>query len=322
MTSVIDQALLEHARARVYERGSSVLEAFDVAAYTRELDRPSPQRHYEAFTPACRAMFGDLRRDFGPKGFALVHCAVMLDAIERFHERRPDDGYPDSILACFRRSFRRIVTKIDALDLEGYDEPANLLFKDLGICQQTLIPGGARVIEPVASFPRSLPFRDGLRQFVEASLFILFRAKGNSPFFNLHTHDFELGEFNEEGWRNLFLRLADLLERRPHMKGVFVGGGWLYDPQLPHVSPRLAYHLGLTLPNGARTFFYAWDTQDSYAFVKSATRRRLFKEGKYRPALYVLIWPRKPLLKWAEKYRRRAEEPDAGRRSTHTTDGT
>jgi hypothetical protein len=296
---IADQKLIESARETLITNGHEVLDGFDIEAYQCELDAQPPNTNYSVFSPSARAMWEDLLHRFGSKGFAIIHCSLMIDAIVHFTERLPPDGYPESILDCFRGSYTRILSKIKSLDLTGYDKPRDLMFKDLGICRQTLIPGGARVIEPMAAFPRSLIIRGGLRQFFEASSFILFKAHGSSPFFNLHTHDYELSEFNEEGWRRLFLRIADLLEARPYIKGVFVGSGWLYDPNLPLVSPRLSYHLGLTVPNGARSFFYAHDTKDSYAFVKSATRRRLFEEGKYRPALHVLIWPRKQLLAWA-----------------------
>lgn len=304
---IADIELLNRARMALAAHGAAVLGSFDVEAYRRDLDAQPPDTHYQAFSGDARAMWNDMLERFGGEGFAIIHCAVMIDAITGFEKRMPADGYPESILGCFRRSYARILEKIHSLDFAGYDQPRDLMLKDLGLCRQTLMPGGSRVIEPRSAFPRSLIFRGGLRQFFEASWFLLFKSHGNSPYFNLHTHDFELGEFNEEGWRCLFLRIADLLKSRPYMKGVYVGSGWLYDPGLPKVSPRLGYHLGLTLPNGARTFFYAYDDENSYAFVKSVTRRTLFEEGIYRPALHVLIWPRRELLEWAARLPKESE---------------
>lgn len=298
---IADPTLIAGARAALAGRARAVIGDFNVAAYIRELDAQPPYTGYQVFSSAVRAQWDELLSRHGGEGFAIAQSAVMVDAIARFEERFPPDGYPESILACFRRSYARVLGKISLLDLAGYDQPRDLMFKDLGICRQTLMPGGARVIEPMAAFPRSILVRGGLRQFFEASRFLLLDARGNAPFFNLHTHDFELNDFNEAGWTRLFLRIADLLKSRPYMKGVFVGGGWLYDPKLPLVSPRLGYHLGLTLPNGARSFFYEYDSEKSYAFAKSETRRRLYEEGTYRPALHVLIWPRKQLLAWASK---------------------
>ncbi len=296
---IADPALIEEVRSALSTHGRSVLDRFDVGTYRRELDSQPPNTHYLTFSGNARATWDDMLKRFGNEGFAIIHCAIMIDAISSFESRMPCDGYPESILACFRRSYARILEKIRAFDFSGYDQPRDLMFKDLGLCRQTLMPGGARVIEPMSAFPRSLIFRGGLRQFIEASWFILCKCHGNGPFFNLHTHDLELDEFDDEGWRRLFLRIADLLKSRPYMKGVYVGSGWLYDPALPNVSPRLGYHLGLTVPHGARSFFYQYDDENSYAFFKSETRRRLFHEGKYRPALHVLIWPRKELLCWA-----------------------
>lgn len=300
---IADPGLMKAAREAVEAAGKGLFGEFSVKDFQRQLDAQPPTAPYHEFGPSIRATWDRLLESFGNDGFALAHCAVMVDGIESFALRQPPGGYPESTLSCFRRSYGRILRKIAALDLSGYGQPRDLMFKDLGICRQTLMPGGARVIEPSAAFPRSIIFRGGLRQFFEAARFIMFRARGNAPYFNLHVHDFELEEFNEEGWRRLFLRIADLLESRPHMKGVFVGGGWLYDPNLAAVSPHLGYHLDLTVPNGARSFFYGLDDEKSCAFVKSEKRRRLFNEGKYHPALYILIWPRKELLQWASRRR-------------------
>ena len=309
---IADRALIADARQALASRGGAILDTYDIAAYRRELDALPRTASYLTFTPAARSMQQDMLQRFGGEGFAILHGMLMVEAIEQFADRLPPEGYPASILTCYRRSLARILNKLRSLDLIGYDKAKDLLWKDFGIARQTLMPGGARVIEPWSGFPRSLIYTGGLRQFFEASRFILFDAHGNRPYFNLHTHDFELDEFNEEGWRRLFLRIADLLESRPVMKGVFVGGGWLYDPNLPAISPRLAYHRALTIPNGARTFFFAYDRSGtkSYALKKSPTRQRLYAEGKYKPELHVLIWPRKPLLAWAERERLRAPLDD------------
>jgi hypothetical protein len=101
------------------------------------------------------------------------------------------------------------------------------------------------------------------------------------------------------------LRIADLLEARPALRGVRAGS-WLYDPQLASVSPNLAYHRELTVPNGALTFFCLADDGNSVALAKSDTRRRLFRKGCYRPEQHVLVWERQPLFEWAWAERRTA----------------
>jgi len=305
-SKIVDATLINSAYAAISPLLESIKTAFNINEYLTEFEADTLKTNYQLFTPVARSMCEEMLKCCGREGFAIYHSALMINAICRFDDLKPSEGYPESILACFRRSYTRILNKIRSMDFTGYYQPRDLLFKDLGICRQTLIPGGARVIEPISAFPRSLIFRRGLRQFIEASCFILCKCHGNTPFFNLHTHDFELDDFNEEGWKRLFLRIADLLESRPSMKGVYVGSGWLYDPNLSKVSPHLAYHLELTLRNGARTFFYGYDDENSYAFAKSATRRRLFVERKYRPALHVLIWPRKELLTWAATFPREA----------------
>lgn len=266
--------------------------------YRRIVAALHPPSHYQSFDDDARRLQAALLDRGGPTGFAAAHALLMVEAIEAFDARQPADGYPPSILDRFRFSDARILAKIGAADWSGYDRPGDLLWKDLGIATQRLMPGGARTVEPEAWLPKSILWRGGVGQAVRAAR--LFLTHGTGPYLNLHTHDYELGDFSASGWRDLMLRLAELLRRRPHLKGMFIGGGWMYDPNLRNVSPRLAYHLDLPVANGGETFFYAVDGPDSLAFFKSETRRRLHAEGQYQPELHILVWRREALIAWAD----------------------
>jgi len=74
------------------------------------------------------------------------------------------------------------------------------------------------------------------------------------------------------------------------------------------VSPRLAYIREQPEQNGA-SFFRIAPNPDSGALAKSATRRRLYEEGKYVPTEYCMVWPRKAMIRWAEKHRAQASLP-------------
>lgn len=264
-----------------------------LTALQSEVAASRPPSHYQSFGPAIAIAQGVLL-GLGSAAFAGAHALAMIEAIEGFAARQPADGYPPSIVDRFALSYDRILAKIAAADWDGYDQPADLLWKDLGLATQRLMPGGARVIEPEAHLPRSLIWRGGIGQAVRAARLL---AGGTGPYLCLHTHAYELEEFNPAGWEATFRRIADLLRLRPALKGVFVGG-WLYDPGLPAVTPRLGFHRALTLPHGAATYFYQRDGADSLAFAKSETRRQAFEEGRYTPEQHMLVWPRKPLLAW------------------------
>lgn len=291
-----DPTLIETARAAATAAIPPEATA-SLSALRSGIEALRPPSYYQSFTPMVSIAQGVLL-GISPVAFAAAHALIIVEAVAAFDARQPEGGYPLSILARFRSSYERILMKIAAADWDGYDRPGGLLWKDLGLATQRLMPGGARTVEPEAWLPRSLLWRGGPSQAVRAAR--LFLTHGHGPYLNLHTHDYELGDFSEAGWRDLMLRLADLLRQRPHLKGMFIGGGWMYDPNLPKVSPRLGYHLGLTVPNGGETFFYAVDGADSLAFFKSETRRRLHAEGKYQPELHILVWRRERLIAWAD----------------------
>jgi hypothetical protein len=113
-----------------------------------------------------------------------------------------------------------------------------------------------------------------------------------------------LNDFNERGWDNCFLRIAELLERKKDIRGL-VGTSWFYDPQLLKISPRLAYLRQRPLERGAFLLRHRTGSVDiENATMKSETRLRLYQEGKYTPIVLSIVWPRKDLICWADQARR------------------
>ena len=99
----------------------------------------------------------------------------------------------------------------------------------------------------------------------------------------------------------------ELLKQDKRIKGVF-GVSWFYDPQLTEISPRLVYLRKLFTDNGGRVFYIGPNEQATKdALTRSQTRRDLYEQGKYVPTHYIIIWSRKDVLAWADKY---SSEPD------------
>ncbi len=64
------------------------------------------------------------------------------------------------------------------------------------------------------------------------------------------------------------------------------------------------------LQNGAALFFVAIDREGKTgALSKSTTRRRLFDEGRYIPAIHMRVWPRRALIKWSRHTRNETDVP-------------
>jgi hypothetical protein len=141
----------------------------------------------------------------------------------------------------------------------------------------------------------------GAGQFIDYLRFILFKMRGFSPFYVIHTAARYLCHFNREEMNLSYLRIARLMERNPSIKGLY-RRSWLLDPKLERVSPSLAYLRQVPQQNGAKIFSGGSRKVDIRSSLSmSAVRRRLYAEGKYVPAACVYIWPRKELLDWAKK---------------------
>jgi hypothetical protein len=233
---------------------------------------------------------------FEAEVFAAFQGLTMVQLMRDFEARAVHLRYTEAICERFRRSFRRMLDSMLDAEFESYRSRTDNLLKDLGLCRQLLFPAGARIVERDSGFPRSLLLRAGPAQAWHG-LSVLLKSGANKPFFESHVHLLELEEVNALGWHRYLLAIAELLERNPHVRGIF-GVSWLYDPALEEISPRIAYHLQEPLRNGATLLFSHVDV-DGGALAKSETRRQRYAAGTYMPRAYALIWPRRALIRWA-----------------------
>ncbi|WP_174301641.1 hypothetical protein, partial [Caulobacter sp. S45] len=138
---------------------------------------------------------------------------------------------------------------------------------------------------------------------------------GTRPWAELHVDLRTLEDFNTEGFLRCYHRLAALLRVRPDLAGV-CGASWLYDPQLAHYSPGLAFLRRTAEDGGGRLIRLKADpVQTAYAIARSPIRRRLVESGAYLPVCYGMYWTRAALLAWSE--RALAEERSAGPERKH-----
>lgn len=237
---------------------------------------------------------------------AVYNRYLLLRCIARF---RADGGryvLPPSIVELYPRDFERILRQIDSFENEAFSLTDDRYLKDLAIVSHRLIPVGAEYAEGGQGIPRRLLFSAGLGQFLRGLWLIYFRCGGARPFFALHAHVLALEDFHLEGWEATYRRLADLLAANPRMKG-WLSASWFLDPRLEDISPRLAHLRRVPTENGGALLYVCDDPEGkSGALSRSPTRRRLFKEGKYRPAIYMRVWPRRAAIAWS---RRRSAPP-------------
>lgn len=128
-----------------------------------------------------------------------------------------------------------------------------------------------------------------------------FSAKGWGVWLEIHTESRDLTDFNPAGWDKAWLATAGIVSRYPGLRGG-IGSSWFYDPPLTKISPRLAYLRQTPLKNGAFMVHQGPGAiHTERASASSPTRRALIEAGKYTPRSWLMIWPRKALLRWADK---------------------
>ena len=176
--------------------------------------------------------------------------------------------------------------------------------KDVSTCMLSLIPAGRQKIH-LDGIARRFVFKSGALQAVKLLSFILFELGGFKPLYHMHSDNRDrdlLKEFNFEGTKRFYLRVAALLKLNARIRGVF-GIGWLNDPQLENISPELWRSVEYVVNNGGKLFnLGASSTAKRGATMLSSKRKRLYEEGKYVPKDYMLVWSRKRILSWAERY--------------------
>jgi len=208
---------------------------------------------------------------------------------------------PTSILALYPDSFGRVANHLRNNIGDPYDLTDDFFLKDMRFILGLSIPCGAQVVDMLSSVSLSSVILSLFRSRNVIPAIRYFRVKGYGPWFRIHTESRYLTEFNEQGWDNCYMRIAELLERRKDIRGM-VGTSWFYDPQLLEISPRLAYLQQRPLERGAFLLRHGTSRFDiEHATTTSKTRRRLYQEGKYTPICYSLLWLRKDLISWAEQ---------------------
>lgn len=215
-----------------------------------------------------------------------------------FFERLEKKKVPISVKELFENEYLRIKKELGTNPLGYYSLENDLYLKDFGITRQKLIPVGAELVDENSGIPRSIIFKSGISGFLKGVLYFIFKTRGFRPFYQLHLDIRNLSEFSPEGWIKTYIRLSELLELNPHVKGFF-GASWFYDPALKKFSPHLAYMRETRESAGAKTFY--WGEEDSVlemALKTSKTRRRFYESGEYRPSSYFIVWERQNLIDW------------------------
>ena len=207
------------------------------------------------------------------------------------------EKYPQSIQKQFRINFGRFISISE--NKNGWGEfDDEVYWKDLAIARQQMFPAGwGRVVEIFSGFGLKQGFNRDIRQSIRF-MKLLCSLGGKTGYYEWHLHTPYISEFKKENHDLYAKNIAIMVKKNKQVKGV-IAASWYYDPILSKISPRLSYLHDLPKSYGADFFFVCNDISGN-AFVRSRTRLKLYRQGKYLPKKYLMIWPRNKIITWAK----------------------
>jgi len=248
--------------------------------------------------PKLMALFQQLPAQLNCSLTELIRL-LMLKLITGFSLHRLTVNVSSDISSNYLHSIQRIYQYWGTATVTELQTVDDSLLKDIGLLTGALFPCAERVVEPCSALQRSLVYNNGFAQgwrFIRA----LISARGNKPVCRLHIHLAEINGLSAAGWRLTWIELAQLLLLNPQLKGV-VGACWFYDPDIGIISPKLSFIKEQLIDIQASWFFSHNETEQSGAFVRSASRKQAFLDGHYQPRNYVIFIPRARLLTWYKR---------------------
>lgn len=295
MSESLQTEAAEEARAHV----APLLAKFGPAAVDRFVQafaEVGPMEHYRHVPPTAAALLatGASRDSASTFLRAALGCGIVR-LVESGGLRR----LPPRIVGHHAKQLKRISGAL-AADGDWFDLANDRFLKDMGLVTARLLAAAAQVLDTRCGIPRSLVARQGLAAMPAVAADFA-RLGGFKPYIQIHTHMSYLDEFSEEGWNECYRCCADLYAVRPDLLGMF-GGSWFYDPAIAEISPRLGYLRDVPLTGGARHWFVeAGGDAIANALSTSASRRKLYEEGKYMPKSYMIVWGRREQVAWAAR---------------------
>lgn len=262
---------------------------------------PAPYNIIQSYKlEALSLIFNQISESFGVEKIEECRKAFIVECLLENWEEIFSQKYPDCVQQQFMKTSKRILAMCQSSEKGWGEYNEDVYWKDLAIARQQMFPAGAQVVEAYSGFGLQQGLKGSILQYIRFIRMVI-HNKGKTGYYQIHTHTPELGEFNEIGWYDCYIRIAEMLKINKKIKGIF-GSSWFYDPFLAEISPRLMYLQRVPLDNGAERFYIGIDRTGN-AFTKSKTRFQLYNEGKYIPKSYLIVWSRGQILKWANSFR-------------------
>ncbi len=304
-TVMLDTApLLEALRGELCRVEPDLLVRFDLAAYISHLDAGEHGRSYRYVAPQIQTLCRSLAHRYGTHMLETYHRLLLATLIGQYEERVRLRRLTPAVHRLARDAHRQIVRHL-ASSRPGYFLHENDLFaKDLAVCRGKLLPCGAELIDPFAGLPRRIVVSGGILQALRAGHHLIARCGGFKSWYESHWDRRRIGLFSRGFYDECYLNIADLLALSPETRGMF-GASWWYDPEVERISPELGFLRSVPEANGARVFRVGVDASSTRDALRLApARRTLYESGAYVPTVYMMVWGRENMLRWAAGFRR------------------
>jgi hypothetical protein len=303
------QRLREAAEAELNAAAPDFLGRFALEPYLEELEhRGRPHRFYE-FTPRALDLNRQMHEGY-PAPIVETYNRFLLAHLMANAERRSRNVIVRSIHPYIREDFDRILKALEKPRAGYYVRDNHLFRRDLAIARLKVIPNGFEFYDLNACIARKEVLNGGLTSLLRfAAAFQADLAKPLYPLYEPHWDRRYVRYFSPEEYERCCLRIADMIEANPGVRGVATPSWW-YDPQLKEISPELWFVRDIPEKGGAR--FMLLEGRNPYLLTDSLAhsphRKAAYEAGRYKPRSYMIFWPRRELIAWAK--RTRATQPD------------
>ena len=112
-----------------------------------------------------------------------------------------------------------------------------------------------------------------------------------------------------------YFQMAAAMMLQPEIRG-FAACSWFRSPATHRVSPHLAWLSEVFIENGGLVVEAGAEDPNGGVLHRSATRRRLFEAGRFKPTRGLVLWPRQAMIAWANAHPELGEStPKPGHRA-------
>lgn len=286
------QAVFEAVLARLAPQDRARVDAVAASAAAKAAEA-APHWDFEMPAKAVDALLGPETSDDVRRGLVAAWMLQLLGRVTTL-------DLPAAVTALYPYWIEQVA---GFLDKAGGDYDFDHWSKDVRFSLALSVPGAKSQVIDLSSplGPKQMVQHALQGRGVQPLLRYLAAGAKKEPWLEVHTESRWLRGFNEEGWNDAWATAAELCRARPELAGM-IGSSWFYDPPLTEISPRLA-HLRLNPLNGGAFMVHQGpgEIHTLRAGTASASRQALIDSGEYTARSWLMVWPRKELIAWADR---------------------